>query len=98
MALIWLLGWMNKKHMSCKCKCKFDGRKYNWNNDKCQCECKNPKVNNAYNKDYILNPATCSFKNGKYVGSIIDDLLITWDEIIDTTKTVPINIYGKGNL
>ena len=27
------------KHISCKCKCKFDGRKYNsdqwWNNDKC---------------------------------------------------------------
>ena len=31
----------------CKCKCKFDGRKYNsnqkWNNNKCWCECKNPK-------------------------------------------------------
>ena len=27
------------KHISCKCKCKFDGRKCNsgqwWNNDKC---------------------------------------------------------------
>ena len=27
------------KHISCECKCKFDGRKYNsdqwWNNDKC---------------------------------------------------------------
>ena len=35
------------KHISCKCKCKFDGRKFNsnqkWNNDKCRCECKNPK-------------------------------------------------------
>ena len=33
------------KHISCKCKCKFDGRKSNsnqwWNNDKCRCECKN---------------------------------------------------------
>ena len=33
------------KHMSCKCKCKFDGIKCNlnqwWNNDKCRCECKN---------------------------------------------------------
>ena len=36
-----------KKHISCKYKCKFDGRKcnsnQNWNNDKCHCECKNPK-------------------------------------------------------
>ena len=32
------------KHISCECKCKFDGIKCNsnqwWNNDKCQCECK----------------------------------------------------------
>ena len=31
------------KHISCECKCKFDGRKFNsdqWlNNDKCRCEC-----------------------------------------------------------
>ena len=36
------------KHLSCKCKCKFDGRKYNsdqwWNNIKCQCECKKRHV------------------------------------------------------
>ena len=35
------------KHMSCECKCQFDGRKYNsnqkWNNDKCLSECKNAK-------------------------------------------------------
>ena len=34
-------------------------------------------------KDYIWNPATCSCKNGKYLGSIIDDSVITCDEIID---------------
>ena len=32
------------KHMSCQCKCKFDGKKYDsnqwWDNDKCRCECK----------------------------------------------------------
>ena len=32
------------KHISCKCKCKFDRRKCNsnqkLNNDKCWCECK----------------------------------------------------------
>ena len=32
------------KYTSCKCKCKFDGRKCNsnqkWNSDKCRYECK----------------------------------------------------------
>ena len=61
------------KHISCKCKCKFDGRKFNsgqwWNNDKCRCECKKRHV---CEKDYISNPATCSCENGeifsKYYG------------------------------
>ena len=30
------------EHMSCKCECKFDDRKYKsnqtWNNDKCRCK------------------------------------------------------------
>ena len=42
------------KHISCECKCKFDGRKCNsyqlWNNDKCRCECKKRHV---CEKDYI---------------------------------------------
>ena len=38
-------------------------------------------------KDYIWNPATCSCKNGKYLASIIDDSVITCDEVINTTKT-----------
>ena len=33
------------KHISCECKCKFDGTKCNsnqwWNNSKCWCKCKN---------------------------------------------------------
>ena len=33
------------KHISCDCKCKFDGTKCKsnqwWNNDRCRCECKN---------------------------------------------------------
>ena len=52
------------KHISCKHKRKFDGRKFNsnqkWNNDKCQCECKNLKVHHVCKKAYIWNPATCS--------------------------------------
>ena len=53
------------KHISCKCKCKFDGRKCNsnqkWNDDKCQCEC---KKHNICEKYYIWNPDTCGCKNG----------------------------------
>ena len=39
--------------------------------------------NIIYEKDYPWNPATCNCENGKYLASIIDDLLITCDEIID---------------
>ena len=77
----------NIKHISCECKCKFDGRKCSsnqiWNNDKYQCECKNPE------KKHIWNPATCTCENDKYSGSIIDNSVITCDRIIEATKTVP---------
>ena len=37
-----------KQHISCECKCKFDGRKCNldqwWNNDKYRCEYKKRHV------------------------------------------------------
>ena len=45
-------------------------------------------------KDYIWNPAICSYKNSKYVGSIIEDSVITCDEIKETTKTVPRKILS----
>ena len=45
--------------------------------------------------DNICNPATCSRKNGKYIGSIIDDSVITCDEIIEEAKTISMK---KGNL
>ena len=45
--------------------------------------------------DNICNPATCSHKNGKYIGSIIDDSVITCDEIIEEAKTISMK---KGNL
>ena len=90
------------KHISCKCKCKFDGRTCNsnqwWNNHKCRCECKKHQI---CEKDYIWNPATYSCKNEKYLASVIDDSVVTCDEIIDAdaegksndkeTKTIPKN-------
>ena len=49
-------------------------------------------------KGYIWNPATRSSKNGKYLATIIDDSVITWDEIIEKTKTVPTNFNENSNL
>ena len=43
-----------------------------------------------WKKNCIWNPATCSCKNGKYLASIIDDSVITYDEVIDAEiKTIP---------
>ena len=73
------------KHISCKCKCKFDGRKCNSNqkrsNDKYRYEF---KKDNICEKDYIWNPPTCSCKNGKYLANINGHSVITHDIIIDT--------------
>ena len=60
------------RHISCKYKCKFDGKNYNpdqwWNNYKCQSECKKRHV---CEKDYVQNPPTCNCENGKYLVSIM---------------------------
>ena len=71
------------KHISCECKCKYDGRKCNpdqwWNNGKCRCECNKHYI---CEKDYVWNPATCNCKNGEYSASIMDDSAIVCDEMI----------------
>ena len=46
---------------------------------------------------YTWNPATCSCKNGKYVISIIDDLMITCVAVIPRQKNVPIKKYFNKN-
>ena len=80
------------KHVSCEFKCKFNVRKCNsnqkWNDYKYRCECKKHHI---CEKDYIWNPATCSCENGKYLASIIYDLVITCDEIIDSES----NLYDE---
>ena len=87
------------KDIWCKCKYKFVGRKCNsnqkWNNDKCRCECKKHHI---CEKDYIWNPATCSCKVGKYLSNIMDDSVITCDEITEERKTIPTNFNKKSNL
>ena len=44
--------------------------------------------------DYIWNPATSNFENGKYLASI-DNSVITSDEIIEETKTVSTTFNNK---
>ena len=68
-----------------------------WNNDKCRCECKKYQI---FEKAYIWNPASSSYKNSKYLASSIDNSLIICEEIIDAeansydeeTKTVTTNL------
>ena len=70
------------KHILFKCERKFDDRKYNshqkWNNNKCSCQ-----------KVYLWNRATCSWENGKYLGSIIDNSAVICDKIIEKTNYFP---------
>ena len=53
-------------------------------------------------KDYIWNPATCSCQNGKDLACIMDDSVITCDEIIELynekTKTIPTKFNEKKQL
>ena len=42
-------------------------------------------------KDYILSCTTWSCENGKYSASIIEDSVITCEEILEETKTVRTN-------
>ena len=88
------------KHISCECKCIFDGRKRNldqwWKNNKCLCECKKRHV---CERAYAWNNATCNCENGKYLASIMDNSTIKSDEIMESSdeeiKTIPTNFTEK---
>ena len=64
------------------------------------CECKNDQT---CKNNHIWDPSTCIWKNGKYLGNIIDNSVIRCDEIINTvgnvstavTSTVSTNFYNK---
>ena len=85
------------KHISCKCKCKFDESKCNlyqwWNNNKCRCDC---KMHHICEKYYVWNPSTCICENGKYFASIVNDSVITCAKVIE--ETVPTNFNEKSSL
>ena len=68
--------------------------------NKCQCEWEKHHI---HEKGYICTPATCSCENSKYLASIIDDLVINCDKVIDAaakscnkeTKSVTTNLNEK---
>ena len=45
--------------------------------------------------EQIQNHATFSFENGKYLASVINDSVVTYDKIIEETKTVPVKVAYK---
>ena len=73
------------KHISCKCKCKFDGTKYKshqwWNNGKCRCECEKRMYIKKIMFGIILHVIV---KIEKHLGSIMDNSAIICDEVIES--------------
>ena len=47
----------------------------------CQCKCKKRCL---CEKDYVLNPSTCNYKNGKYLEIIMDDSAIMCDKVLES--------------
>ena len=93
------------KHISCDCKCKFNGKKCNsnqkWNNEQCRYESKYRIKHRVYEKDYVWDSGTCAceineyLKNYDYMKNIIDGSVSTCDEIINTPETMSINSSNK---
>ena len=95
------------KHISYECRCEFDGRKYNsrqkWNNYKYQCDYIKPIRHRACEEEYSWNLNTCAcecdkdcnigenLKNCGWTKNLVDDLVVTCDEIEDTPESASIN-------
>ena len=85
------------KHISCDCKHKFNittcKSNQKWKNETCQCECKNYRT---CKKDYSWNSSTCICENERYLKSMVDNSVITCDEITIATN-VSISSDGRKN-
>ena len=65
-------------------------------NDKYACECKKRHV---WEEDSIWGIASCNCDNGKYLANIVDNSVITYDEITEEeTKTVTTNFNEKNKI
>ena len=99
------------KHIFCNHKCKCDGRKCNSNqkckNDKFQFECKKLIKHRVRKECYAWNPSICAcecdkdweiyeyLKDFNCIKIVLDDLVITCGEIVDTGETVLIDSIHK---
>ena len=56
-------------------------------------------IHDVCEKYFVWNPATCTCKNGKYLASIIDDSVLTCEEMKEAkeTKTILKNISKTKN-
>ena len=71
------------KHISCKCKSRFDGKNVIQINVGIAINVDVSVKKFMYvNKNYIWNPATCNCGNGKYLASIMDDSAIVCEEVM----------------
>ena len=81
------------EHILFDCKCKFGSTSCNSNqernNETWQFECRNYCT---CEKDHSWNPATCTWENGKYLGSIIGDSVIICDETISAADSVSTSV------
>ena len=80
------------KHISCECKCKFDGTKCGiminvddkWQINGVIMINVDVSVKKHYicKNDYVWNSATCNCENWKYLASTMDNSVIICDEVI----------------
>ena len=84
------------KHISCKCKCRFDVIQINGG---IMINVYESVKNAMYVKKIVWNPATYNCENVKYLPSIIDDSVIICDEVIESydeeIKNIPTNFNEK---
>ena len=101
-----------RKHITYECRCEFLSRKYNakyWSNDKCQCERNEPTKHCVCQENYACNPSIWACECDKYcdiceyledctsIKSLVNDLVVTFDEIADTPETTWFNRNDKTN-
>ena len=71
------------KHISCKCKCRFDEKNVIHINGGIMINVNvNVKKRHACEKYFTWNPSTSNCENGKHLASVMDNWEIACDEII----------------
>ena len=59
------------------------------------CEFKNSIKHRIYKEHYVWNSSTCACEINKYLKSIVHDLAIACNEIIDMSIIVSVNLNNK---